>query len=290
MNVCHNTFYAMGTRFDIVLPGVKSVRSKKVFEDILSCVLRLEEKFSYFNPQSDVSIINREAGMYPVRVDQLTLQILFLAKKYHHLTGGAFDICKAALKHGSEMRSTDGFNSVLLNIDDSTIQFLSPYLKIDLGGIGKGFALEKVKEILIKAEIKNALISFGESSVLALGRHPKGDSWKIGLRSIQNPREYVHQFELKNCCLSTSGNFQFNDDGTISEHPHIIDPKTNSLIYGNRTVSVVSKSALEAEIVSTALCVKKENEVEDITNNIKVLDYIFLVSKPANDYLVNCEN
>ncbi len=280
MNIFHNTFFAMGTRFDVVIPNEETALCESVYNQIQQKALGLEAKLSYYDPQSMVSRINREAEIKPLRIDEQTYRAISIALNYHRLTNGVFDICKAALKHGIEanaaVRSKDSALGIVLNQNDQTIYFRWPGLKIDLGGIGKGLAMESSKNILVQVGIQNALLSFGESSVLALGKHPKGDCWKVGIPNANDPHNFLHQFQLRDEALSTSGNLHRNDDGSLTEINHIIDPETNLLVKKNKLVSVRSASPLEAEVLSTALFVVGEDGAAAIANNFKQMEYVFL--------------
>ncbi len=280
MNIFHNTFFAMGTRFDVVIPGEEIAMCESVYSQIQQKTLGLEAKLSYYDPQSTVSRINREAEIKPLRIDEQAYRAISIALNYHRLTNGAFDICKAALKHGIEANAAvstkDSALGIVLNQNNQTIYFRWPGLKIDLGGIGKGLAMESAKNILAQAGIQNALLSFGESSVLALGKHPKGDCWKVGIPNANDPHNFLHQFQLRDEALSTSGNLHRNDDGSVTEIDHIIDPETNLLVKKNKLVSVRSASPLEAEVLSTALFVVGEDGAEKIASNFKQMWYVFL--------------
>ena len=288
MNTFHNTFFAMGTRFDVVIPNEETVLCESVYNQIQQKTLGLEAKLSYYDPQSTVSRINREADKKPLRIDEQTFRAIDIALNYHRLTNGAFDICKAALKHGIEVKlevdakanslvsANDSALGIVLNKDEQTIFFRWPGLKIDLGGIGKGLAMESAKIIMEQAGIKNALLSFGESSVLGIGKHPKGDCWKVGIPNAGELNKFLHHFQLRDEALSISGNLHRNDDGSVSEINHIIDPQTNLLVKKNKLVSVRSASPLEAEVLSTALFVVGEDGAAAIANNFKQVEYVFL--------------
>ena len=281
MNIFHNTFFAMGTRFDVVIPGEETALCECVYSQIQQKTLGLEAKLSYFDPQSTVSRINREADKKPLRIDEQTYRAVSIALSYHGLTNGAFDICKAALKHGVKVQTNNTINTknsalgIVLNQDNQTIYFRWPGLKIDLGGIGKGLAMESAKNILEKASIQNALLSFGESSVLGIGKHPKGDCWKVGIPNAADPHKFLHHFQLRDEALSTSGNLHRNDDGSVSEINHIIDPETNLLVKKSTLVSVLSPSPLEAEVLSTAFFVVGEDGAAEIAKNFKQIKYEF---------------
>jgi FAD:protein FMN transferase len=191
-------------------------------------------------------------------------------RQYHESTGGAFDIALGPLQDFgrqpvenrreedlAQARAASGMHNVVLDEARQTIQFAHPLARIDLGGFGKGFALEQLQPVLADAGVRNALISFGESSILALGHHPHGDCWKLGIRDIHTGQS-VHVFEVNDGAISTSGLKHFNRDGHSSFEGHIVEAGTGSLIERPLTVAVKSASPLEAEVLSTALIAAAE--------------------------------
>ena len=124
--------------------------------------------------------------------------------------------------------------SIQLSPQEHTLFFLQPGVTINLSGFLKGYALEKIRELLQQYEIENALVNMGNSSVLALGHHPLADGWKVnfGQSAVTQAKEWPEIF-LKNECLTTSGN-------DSHERKHIIDPQSGKLVEGKREVAVVT--------------------------------------------------
>lgn len=254
--VYHNRCYAMGTRLTVVMIE-PSGDSDAVFDEMVREVNRLEAKLSRFSERSDVSRINRQAGRQPVRIDAEMENILSMCMDYTERTAGAFDITLPSRKPSMSFHS-EGHSSgcsklsdgVLLDSKCRTVVFSSPEIQIDLGGFGKGYAIQQIESILKNNGVKNALVSFGESSVLAMGRHPYGDCWKIGIEDSRQPGRSVYAFELVDQSISTSG-FQRKADGAVRFH--IISPRTRRPVEATSSVTVRSSDALEAEILSTAV-------------------------------------
>ncbi|NOU61281.1 FAD:protein FMN transferase [Marinifilum caeruleilacunae] len=269
MDVFCDTFYAMGTRLSLVIPQINKLYCENVSQEIKAEILRIENKLSFFNPNSDVSLINRDAVHHELKIDKETCSLIAKSLEHHQLTGGAFDICKAALKHGLPNSSNNGCESIVLDTKASTICLKSDHLKIDLGGIGKGYALERAKKILLQANVDNALVSFGESSILALGNQPGGNCWKVGLRSKKNTEKFVHKFNLYNSSISISGDWHFHDNLGVASNTHIVDPLSNKLLSKNKLIAVHCESPLEAEILSTALYTKSDEEITSIVQQLK---------------------
>ncbi len=279
-NVYHNSFFAMNTRFHLLLPGLDADKADQIFHVIKREVNRIETKLSRFIPVSDVSVINQKASNEPVLIDDEMTEILSLCKRYYRLTNEAFDITLRPLMNCWKQKKPDsvqhaeiiklleclGTDSILLDQQAGTVRFENDALEIDLGGFGKGYALEKVNDSLKDFKVENAFISFGESSVLTLGRHPAGSYWKVGLNDYRNPGKTIYEFAMKDACMSTSGNFYVDDDGTLHNHRHVIDPFSGYPVEKCMTVSVCSNSALESEILSTALLVCNDSGREAMQN------------------------
>ena len=264
----------MGTRFDVVFPGMETSFAQSIFNEIKTEVQRLEKKLSRFLSESIIYEINQNAGKKDVNVDKEVWEVLTICEKYYHATLGFFDISifplmqlwkikdegmdKNIQPSGNEICNKleiTGMKHVRLNSENFSVKFDRSGIEIDLGGFGKGYALEQVKNIIKKHNVKNAFISFGESSILALGHHPFGKNWEIGIQHIFEPGNSVFTFQMKDSSLSTSGISYFNKQVEIKKFGHVINPKTGYPVKGLRTVSVTSGSPVKAEILSTALLV-----------------------------------
>jgi len=231
----------MNTRFCMVLPAV-NVREGMVLARHTQALLREQElMMSRFIPEGDLATLNRTATHGPAPVSDRLWQVLDTCRRHQRLTGGAFDIAQGARRHGHGMD--------LLHFDAAarTLHFTEPGIELDLGGIGKGIAVDLVRQYLIEQGVEQALLSFGESSVAVIGAHPAGDYWPIGVEHLHERGRSLHRFELRDAAMSTSG----NRDGQA----HIVIPASGKLVEGCTTISVTSPGAADAEALSTALFV-----------------------------------
>lgn len=272
----------------MLIPGIEVTHAERVFFRIKREVERIESKISRFLPDSDLSIINRMASKNPVRMDHEMCDILSACQYCWNLTDGSFDSTLRPLMdfwkedqanpekvsvHKSIMDNV-GFQHLTLDRSNSTISFDNDEVELDLGGFGKGYALEKVKELLSDASVDQAFISFGESSILAVGNHPAGDKWRIGMNNYSDPGNSIHEFRVNNGSVSTSSNFFLDDKGKLRNHRHVIDPKTGKPHEPFTSVSVSVESPVLAEMLSTAFLVssdEKINEVMDHYDNLEVI-------------------
>lgn len=269
--VYHNAFYAMGTRMNVVLPHSDEELCERIYKMIKHEVERIEIKLSYFLPHSLVSEINNRAYEADLKVDSEMWQILKICLDYNRLTFGAFDITMRKLvafyKLNSDLDETEltsCMENIKLNDDLQSIRFLDDSTKIDFGGFGKGYALEKVQKLITDSPIESAFVSFGESSIITKGNHPSGKTWQVGINNYNNSGSAGYTFELVNDSISTSSNYFLDDSGQLTFKANVINPITGKLKKEIETVSVKCKSPIEAEIFSTAFMNLRDDQIRTI--------------------------
>ncbi len=253
----------MGTRLDMIFNGNSVQEGHRLAEILLQELRRLELLMSRYQKDSPVWMVNQLAGKKSLQVDDELFNILLTCKKFHEQTGGLFDISLGSvadlIKQGEydpatfkKLLDSSGMKQVILDPDKMTIRFRNEVVQVDIGGFGKGYALERIRKLLLSNGILNAFISFGESSVLALGNHPHGAGWKAGVNHQMITGNSLFSFDLQNESLSTSGMGQ------------ILHPVRGITDKKYHHISIKSSSATEAEILSTAMIVANEAEREKI--------------------------
>lgn len=271
----HNNFYSMGTRLDMVLCGVEREQAVKAYHAVQNRFSELEQKLSYYHKDSMVAMINSNASKEPVALDPEMWQILLECRAYWEMTGGYFDITAGPLvkiisdknlpeEEKNGYLKASGTDKIRFMEQGRLIRFANGQVRIDLGGYGKGFALQEAKKILNGHEIQNAFISFGESSVLAAGKHPHGDYWQVGIQNIFRPDEHVYVFNISDRSMSTSGNHPGYLSARKLEAGHILDPKKGLLSGNIFTVTATCESPVTAEVLSTSLAAAEGEERREI--------------------------
>ena len=233
--------YAMGTRFDLLVCGAPLEKAQRVWDKATLVLERLDSMLNRFSPSSEVYILNSGAAIQGQSVSAELSSILALAVDYYEKTEGLFDVTKG---HMGEVEFRD--NSAISLYGNA----------LDFGGFAKGYFLRKALEILRDAGISSAYADFGGSSILALGTHPFGDCWKVGLSDPFTGAQ-VDEISLRDLSLSTSGN-------TSGYGGHIVNPLTGDSDCGPKLSTVTSPDPLDAEVLSTALFVASEEQVERI--------------------------
>ncbi len=279
---CH----AMATRFEIVLHGENATALRAAGEEALRVVEELEAQLSLFRASSEVAHLNARAGREPVRVTPGLFALLQQAQKLHAESSGAFDVTIAPLvrcwgymggngrlpraEEVAAARAKVGMGLVELNPDDFTVRFAREGVMLNLGAIGKGYAVERSAEVLREAGVTSALVHGGTSTVQAIGRPPGEESWKIAIEtpspSPDTPPTLLATVALKEEALSVSGVWgnSFQVEGRTLGH--IIDPRTGEPALGTVLAAVVLPSATESDALSTALLIVGSAGHERITS------------------------
>lgn len=237
----------MGTRLDVLLLGQDQIKSEQVWTEVEVEVKRLDRMLNKFDPKSNLACLNREAAEGHASINDELWAILMDCLRFQKMTLGYFDI------------SLKSYDKVTFTEENQSVRFQQKEMALDLSGYAKGYALEKIRGILMANGVTQALVNFGNSSVLALGAHPHGENWLIGI-SDPFTNKTVGTMKLKDSTMSTSGN-------TPNHLQHIINPHTGIYCNTKRMVSISGKNAIEAEVLSTALMVADERTSKEILKN-----------------------
>ena len=261
---------AMACRFEVTLP-LSDQAGVLVATDALNEVDRLEAQLTIFRESSEVSQVNRQAAHEPVQVGASLFDLLLLCRRLHRETEGAFDItsgpltrCWGFLKREGrvpkdheieEAQSRVGSDQMLLDHESRTIRFAQPGVEINLGSIGKGYALDCVAS-LIGNRVRTALLNAGASSIRAIGSGGAGQrGWSVGLRHPRDTNRRLGRLRIRDCAMSTSGSEeQFFEYGG-KHYGHIIDPRTGWPATGVTSVTVVSQATAISDALATAFYV-----------------------------------
>lgn len=254
---------AMATRFELVIRGMEPARARAAGEEALAEIQRIESQLSWFRPQSLLNRINREAHGRAVPVHAPVFRLLVACQAIHIETGGAFDPTVVPGEGGLPTPGmiAPGLDAVELDARHRTVRFGAPGIALNLGGIGKGYALDEAAAILREAGVTSALLHGGTSSAVAIGLDG-GHRWRLGVShpSPERAGEMVAHIELADASFSASGIYgrgRSTSDGWIG---HVIDPRTGTAVSHTELAAVVAYSsdglsAARADALSTALLV-----------------------------------
>ncbi len=266
--------HAMATRFELVLHGENPVALRAAGEEALGEVDRLENQLSLYRPGSEIAQVNAHAAHEAVRVTPEVFALLQHAQRLHAETGGAFDITIAPLvrcwgfmrgtgamptpEAVAEARSKVGMQHVQLEPQNRTVRFARDGVMLDLGAIGKGYAVGQAAEILRADGIASGLIHGGTSTVYAIGSPPGEACWQVAIETppaatgtVGFPKLPTVQLHDEAMSVSALWGRFFESDGR--SFGHVIDPRTGQTVNHSLLAMVALPSATETDALSTAL-------------------------------------
>jgi thiamine biosynthesis lipoprotein len=270
LSIVHRQLYAMGTMFDIVVHHASRPDAERAVNKASDEVLRLDTVMSHFKPGSDLSRLNREGSTRAVAVDVSLFEVIQRAAAVSRRSGGRFDVTvapllkvwKAAAAAGrvppageiASARKCVGYEYLELT-PPNLIRFRSACLELDLGGIGKGYAVDRAMAILRSAGIEHAMINAGGSSIAAIGNAPHRNGWPVLLGAHGTDGKVLL---LRDSSVSTS----HQDPAHVSGG--IVDPRRGTAPDTAAIVSVVTPDATLADALSTTLLMMTVDEAGDL--------------------------
>lgn len=262
---------AMGTTFKVYLYADNQAEASTYFEAAFDEIERLEEALSNYRASSELSRINRLAAHEPVTTDPEVFDLLWRSLEYSRRSGGAFDITVGPLMRAwgffrgqghypsadelARARAEIGWQHLDLDRNARTVRFLAAGMELDLGSIGKGYAVDRVVAVLRELGVRSALVDAGSSSIYAMGAPPGKPGWSVRVPKPGDKSETLSIVLLHDTSLSTSGSYEkfFRLNGR--EYSHIMDPHTGRPVQGMLQTTVIVPSATDSDALSTALFV-----------------------------------
>ena len=264
---------AMACEFEVQLAAAREDDSMEHVFAALDLVEALEAQMTVYRDDSEVLRINRHAASQPTPVEPRLFAIFQQAAKWYRDTLGAFDITSGPLsevwgfsrREGRVPSDEDlaaarmrvGMKHVVLGEAERTVAFRQPGVTVNINSVGKGYALDRMAELLAEHEVDDYLLHGGKSSVLARGDRPgcMGEGWAIGLRHPLRPQERIAEFALHDQALATSGSGTQFFIRRGRRYGHILDPRTGQPAEGLFSATVIAPTAAEADGLSTAFYV-----------------------------------
>ena len=278
----------MGTEVSVELWATDAVVGQRAIERVMAEVLRLDLMMNPWNPDSELSRVNRQAATAAVTTTPEIMEVLQRALFYSRLSAGAFDISFASVGQYYDYREkrtpSDAqlarergnidFRAIVVDPETSSIAFTKPGLQIDLGGIAKGYAVDRGIAILQEEGIEAAVIAAGgDSRILGdLGDRPR----TVGIRHPRKEGEYVAMIPLENTAISTSGDYErfFVEDG-VRFH-HLLDPGTGLSVAGVQSATVMAPKAIDSDALSTTTFVLGVERGLALINSLPGVDAIII--------------
>jgi FAD:protein FMN transferase len=277
-NVTKETRSSMHTIVTITAVSDSTDLARKAIEEAYAELDRLASVFNFYDEKSELSAINRNAGVGPVKVSKETLELIAKSLYVSQMTDGAFDVTVGSLvklwdmnkrivpdkKIIEETKKNIGYENIVVDRTGSAIFIKKKGMSIDLGGIVKGYAADRVVDILQRNGIKSGIAQVG-GEVRTFGKKPDGSPWTVG---IQNPRqkgggdEIIATVDISGKAISTSGDYNkyFEKDGR--RYHHLIDPKTGYPSLNCGSATVIADNATSSDGFSKLFILGPEKGIE----------------------------
>lgn len=297
-----HTSYVMGSLMDISVYAEDGKIVNNAIEKAFNEAERLDRLMSNYKNDSELSRVNRNAISKHITCDNELLYIIEESLRYSRITEGAFDITVfplvnvwgffrnfngnitgniPALKELQAILPAVSYKNILINSDKtsgedkSTIFFKNRDTQIDLGAIGKGYAVDMVSKILQSEGITSALVNFA-GNICAFGSPPGRNKWAIGIKDPTNINSIIGSFQIKDKSVSTSGDYEkfFVKDG--KRYAHIIDPVTGRPVSGVLSVTILANTAMEADALSTGIFVMGQDKGFRLLKNLENVEGIMI--------------
>lgn len=286
----------MGSRFDISVVANDTLEASYYINLAIEEISRIEKLISSWDANSQTSEIIRNAGMHPVKVDEELFDLIERSLAISKLTDGAFDISYASLdkiwKFDGSMKimpseaaikesvAKVGFQNVLINKENQTVFLKLKGMKIGFGAIGKGYAADKAKALLISVGVTAGIIN-ASGDMNTWGKQPNGDDWKVAITNPLNKNNAFALLPISNSAVVTSGDYEKYVIFDGKRYSHIINPKTGYPASEIISVSVFAPKAELADALATSIFVMGTEIGLNRINQLENIECIIIDSTGA---------
>jgi len=293
----------MGNRFEISVVNEKEEVAAAIIQKAIAEIQRIEKLLTTFDENSQANLINRHAGIKPVRVDKEVFDLILRSKRISEITQGAFDITygsidKSLWNFDKNMTSLPdsitarklvrliNYRNIILNEAKCTVFLKEEGMRIGFGGIGKGYAAEKAKMVLQEEGVTSGIVN-AAGDLVAWGYQPDGKPWTIGIADPNSARNQFSSLEITDMSVATSGNYEKFVMINGKKYSHTIDPKTGLPITGIKSVTIICSNAEVADAMATPVMIMGIKVGLDMINQMRGIGCIIV---DDNDKIYTSKN
>ena len=283
--------FMLGSPFEVTAVAKDTIAANVYIDLAIAESKRIENLISDWIPTTQISQVNKNAGIKPVKVDTDVFELVERAIKISKLTNGAFDISYASMdkiwKFDGSMKvmpteeainqsvSKVGYQNIILDPKEQTIFLKLEGMKLGLGGIGQGYIADKIKSLLFSTGCLSGIINVS-GDINAWGKQPDGKPWTVGIVNPVNKNKIFATFPLTDSAVETSGSYEKFVVFNGKRYSHIIDPRTGYPAAGIVSVSVFAKQTEIADALATGIFVLGVEVGLDLVNQIKGIECIIV--------------
>ena len=283
------TLRLMGCHYEITVVAANETEANRYIDLAAGEVTRIEKLISEWDSTTQISIVNKFAGVRPVKVDKEVFDLIARSIRISELTDGAFDISWAGMNQiwkfdGSMKRlpsqeevaasvKTVGYKNILLNAKDTTVYLKIKGMRLGFGGIGKGYSADKGAALLKSLGVKAGIMN-GSGDITAWGTQPDGSPWMIGITNPFNKDKIFSWFPFDGHSIGTSGNYENFVEFNGIRYTHIIDPRTGWPVHGVASVTLFGPTAELSTALTKAIFVMGKEVGINLIKQLKTIEYV----------------
>lgn len=284
----------MGSRFQITLVDKDSISAERNIDKAIAEITRIENLISEWRPETQISQVNQNAGIKPIKVDKEVFDLTKKGLYFSKLTDGAFDISIVAMdkiwKFDDSMNELPseqaikesvrnvGYQNIILDSTNSTIFLKNPGMKIGFGSIGKGYAADKTRDLMKSMGVKAGIID-ASGDISTWGNQPDGKPWAIGINNPFNDHKMAAILYFKENAVTTSGSYEKYAEIHGKRYSHIMNPKTGYPSTGLTSVTIIGPNATMANGFSTSVMVLGEKDGLKLLKPFPEYHYLLITDK-----------
>ena len=282
----------MGNQFEISAVSDDEEWAHERIDMAVDEIRRIERLLTTFKEDSETNLINRNAGIVPVRVTEEMFSLIQRSIRISQITQGAFDITYGSIDKrlwnfdktmtslpdaatAKKLVRLINYRNIILNEKKCTVFLKEKGMRIGFGGIGKGYAAERARMLLQKSKVKSGIVN-AAGDLIAWGNQPNGKPWTIGIADPNSARSPFSYLNITDMAVATSGNYEkyIMIDG--KKYSHTIDPKTGLPVTGIKSVTIICSNAEIADAMATPVMIMGIKVGLDLINQVKGLACIII--------------
>ncbi len=282
----------MGNHFEISVVAEDEAWATERINGCIAEIQRIEKLLTTFNDESETSLINRNAGIAPVKVSAETFSLIERAIQISRLTQGAFDLSygsvdKRLWNFDTEMKALPdketakrmvrliNYRNIVLDSENSTVFLREAGMRIGFGGIGKGYAAEKARQVMKAMGVESGIVN-ASGDLTTWGFQPDGKPWTIGIANPNASHQLFSYLNVTDMAVATSGNYEKFVMINGKRYSHTIDPRTGLPVGGIKSVTIITPNAVVADAMATPVMIMGIKAGLDMINQMKDIEAIVI--------------
>ncbi len=282
----------MRNNFEISSVGYDEKKANEQIDEGIFEIQRIEKLLTTFNENSETSLINRNAGLEPVKVSHETYSIIERSLRISRLTQGAFDISYGSIdkrlwnfdttmkalpdkETAKKMVRLINYRNIILDSENQTVFLKEIGMRIGFGGIGKGYAAERARQVMKDAGAASGIVN-ASGDLTTWGLQPNGKPWTIGIVNPNSTHEIFSYLDVTDMAVATSGNYEKYVMINGKKYSHTIDPRTGLPVTGIKSVTIITLNAEIADAMATPVMIIGIKTGMDMINQMKDIEAIVI--------------